>query len=214
MNKLIYSILAASALAVLPAQAVILVPHPESNGTALDGTAATGVTAEGVTAYQATGYFDGNDKPTAALDLLNGDIFGDLGNWTQFATDGDFNAINGASSGDWTLNTAYTGGKQFALAVKAGNSFSLYHFDNVGNPVDNGTFDTSGVELVGQGNVPGLSHLTLYVSETDSSGGGGGGGGGNGGGGNEVPEPSTYAMFGMAFAMFAFMRYRARSRKS
>ncbi|MDJ0729534.1 MAG: PEP-CTERM sorting domain-containing protein [Crocosphaera sp.] len=198
MKKVLSTLVGTSVLA-----SVGLFSNIQSASAAIVGGAGTcevgGITAEGVAYKDCGGYYSGNDKPSDALNLLDGGLFGDLGTWSQVATDDDFTASG--QSGSWTLNPAYIGGNQFALAIKAGNSYSLYFWDNVGSPVDSGTFNTAGVELVGNPNnpnVPDLSHLTLYVSETTA-----------------VPEPLTILGAGAAISFgTAFKRKLGQGKKN
>jgi hypothetical protein len=171
-------LLASSALVANQAQAVVIGGTSCSVGE---------VTISGASADQCSGYYSGNDKPSTALSLLNDDaLFGDL-NWSLAATDGDFSVGNG-TSGNWSLGSTYSG--PATIAVKAGNSFSLYFFEDLAD-FDAGTFDTSGVAKVGGGknggNTPGLSHLSLYMAE-----------GGNDEPPTDIPEP--FGLLGLAVA--------------
>ena len=152
-------LLASSALVAHQAQAVTLGGNTCS---------ASEVTISGVSADQCSGYYSGNDKPSAALGLLDGDLFGDFGDWSLKATDSAFRTTGGDKSGTWSLGNNYSG--PATIAVKAGNSFSLYFFETL-TDFNAGTFDTSGVAKVGGGrnggNTPALSHLSLYVADGD-----------------------------------------------
>ena len=216
MNKLFYSIIAASALAVLPAQAGITI-------TTVGGAVFNGV---------ASGLISGNDDQgggstglTALGNLTSAGSFG--GSGATWATGNGTGATNltdlssGGTSGQLTIDSALASsiaGNEFAISLKGGPNYKLFYFDGIADLTGATiTFDTAAAGILnGGGNGPaGLSHASLYVSNLPVAGGPPPGGGNPApGGGNEVPEPSTYAMFGMAFAMFAFMRYRARSRKS
>lgn len=150
-----------------------------------------------------SGFYSGNDKKKdAALDLLNGDLFGDFGEWTLEATDDNFN-VGSDTFGNWSLIDALVDSFSGpgAIAVKAGNSFSLYFFEMVAD-FNSGTFNTAGVEKVGQkGNTPGLSHLTLYIGKQISV----------GPGPNPVPTPSTALLFISAVISASFYGRRKKT---
>lgn len=116
------------------------------------------------------GFFSGNDKGRndPAITLLNNGLFGDFGSWSLTGTDDDFRNGNGQSfddvkekSGVWNFAKGFSG--PAAVAVKAGNSYSLYFFADVAQAFA-GTFDTSGVRANG-GGAPALSHLSVFTAQ-------------------------------------------------
>lgn len=139
------------------------------------------------------GAFSGNDKGAkgTGLDNLN-EFFGE--GWT-LAGDSEDGTISFSSGGDGDKSgTAFTGLSGFgAVAVKAGKSYSLYTVEDLAS------FDwsTKGVNKVGNGKTPGLSHITAYTrpvyTETEKQ---------------EVPEP------GMLLGLVAMVGAGARFKKS
>lgn len=105
------------------------------------------------------GSFSGNDKGAQGSGLSNlNSLFGD--GWS-FVGDNEDGLVSFTDGGDGTqLGSASTGLSGFgAIAVKAGNSYSLYTVSDLAS------FDwgTAGVAKVGKkGNTPGLSHLSVY----------------------------------------------------
>lgn len=122
------------------------------------------------------GSFSGNDKGAQGSGLSNlNSLFGE--GWS-FVGDNEDGLVsftdggNGTQSGSASTDLSGFG----AIAIKAGNSYSLYTVDDLA------TFDwgTAGVAKVGKKeNTPGLSHLSVYrqanSTPPDSQ---------------EVPEPS------------------------
>ena len=220
MNKLFYSILAASALAVLPAQAAFLATPPSDNLADVSFTTASGT-------YYADFYGgiitdpanDDGGNPNRGKTYLDANE-SSYGTWTNI---GNISGSVETATGTYTaagINTIQTNadGKQFAVSLKASTGWSYYIFTGLdASDIISGNWDS----LSGTGK-DSLSHSSLYVSTANVTGGSTGGttggstggttGGSTGGttGGPQVPEPSTYAMFGMAFGMFAFLRYRSR----
>jgi hypothetical protein len=72
------------------------------------------------------------------------------------------------------------------MAVKAGDFFALYSFDD--GLVNNSSWTTGDISVGANGNQPGLSHLSFY--DTGENGNGDNGNGGNGGNGTPVPAPT------------------------
>lgn len=165
--------------------------------------------------------YPGNDKQSkpnqgspSAIDLLTGapaafsgeswydpqPIFGNLGSWTQIATDGAFTFPSESTSGTWELDPAYIGGNQFVIALKASSGFSLYLFEDLTGPISEGTFDTQTFKNK-NGTTQALSHMTLYASSTPAT-------------AAVVPEPSTLVMFGSALCMLGWIGFRSRNKKS
>lgn len=141
------------------------------------------------------GAFQGNDKGAQGTGLSNLDSL--FGSGWSFAGDNEDGLVSflgdglGAKSG--TASTSLSGAG--AIAVKAGNSYSLY------TVADLASFDwgTAGVTPVGKkGNTPGLSHLSVYrqvngVTEPEKQ---------------EVPEPS------LLLGMVGLVSIGARLRRS
>ena len=112
------------------------------------------------------GSFGGNDKGNkgTALDNLNS-LYG--AGWS-FAGDSDSDNVVSVMFGeDDTAGTATTSlSGAGAIAVKAGNSYSLYRV----NDLASFSWSTAGVTPVGKkGNTPGLSHISVYKSPFDSA---------------------------------------------
>lgn len=110
------------------------------------------------------GYFDGNDKGAQGSGINNlNSLFGSDWSYVGDQESGTVSFISGgegSESGKASTNLSGAG----AIAVKAGNSYSLY------TVADLSSFDwsTTGVKGVGKkGNVPGLSHLSVYQSVLD-----------------------------------------------
>jgi len=105
------------------------------------------------------GSFSGNDKGAQGSGLSNlNTLFGE--GWS-FAGDNEDGLVSFTNGSDGTqVGSASTALSGFgAIAIKAGNSYSLYTVNDLA------TFDwaTAGVAKVGKkGNTPGLSHLSVY----------------------------------------------------
>ena len=115
------------------------------------------------------GWFDGNDKGAQGTGLTNlNNLFG--GNWSLAGDSDSSNPVvktGGGKSGTATTSLSGFG----AIAVKAGDSYSLYTVKDLASF----SWSTAGVRLVGKGkNVPDLSHISVYVKDDPQS----------------VPEPS------------------------
>ena len=146
------------ALTVLGSTAIILTQSLASSAQAavLGGS---GTCADvGFGYIDCAGAFGGNDKGAqgTGLDNLNA-LFGP--GWS-FVGDNEDSTVSFSSGGGGSkMGSASTNLSGFgAIAVKAGNSYSLY------TVADLASFDwsTEGVTPVGKGNTPGLSHLSVY----------------------------------------------------
>lgn len=163
------------------------------------------LTIGGASASDCAGTYEGNDKPSAGLELLDGGVFGDFGNWSLAASDDRDFSTSGGKNGSWNLDGVAASGP-LAIAVKGGPSFSLYFFDVAEDTQLTGTFGTDGV-VKGNGKPgPGLSHLSLYIapasldSEEPS----------RPGSGVAVPEPATTVGLSVIAVAGAIARQRRR----
>jgi hypothetical protein len=154
--------LAIAGVAISPAQAATL-----GGGTC--SVSEVTITGYG-SADNCAGFFSGNDKgggTDPAISLLNDGLFGDFGSWVRTGTDGDFTGTGSGQTGTWNFAQGFSG--PAAVAVKAGNSYSLYFFADVAEAYS-GTFATGGVNTVGKkGNTPGLSHLSVFTAQRPST---------------------------------------------
>ena len=155
--------------AVKPAQAAVL---GGGNGTATCDKVGSNYFID------CAGWFDGNDKGKQGTGLANlNNLFG--GNWS-FAGDSDssnpvvkIEVVEKEGVKSWTAKTTNLSGFG-AIAVKAGNSYSLYTVSDLSKF----KWSTAGVELVGNGkNVPDLSHISVYLKDKEDD-------------PQSVPEPS------------------------
>lgn len=106
-------------------------------------------------------------------------------------------SVNGQYSDEWTTNDPVD-----FYTVKAGKQYAVYWEDP---STTSGTWSTEDL-LVGNGNIPAISHISFW---TMSGGGNGGGGGGNA----PVPEPSTVFLMGLGLAGLGVTSYRKHNRK-
>lgn len=146
-------------------------------------------------AQACSGAFVGNNKNQQADVLAQLAAFG--GTWSLLGSSDDanfgpFTSNPGGTTGTLTFDNVITG--PFALAIKAGNAFSLYYFLNGGAGVSSVNFTTAGVAVNAIDNPNGLSHATIYRGAL-----------------NVVPEPSTYAL--LATGLFA-LGITARRRRA
>jgi len=166
-----------------------------------------------VTALPATaaaGPFPGNDKPTDLLNQLNNlNLFGTgITTWTLIGSsdgvnNGPFDSNPSATSGQILLDNPING--PFVIAVKGGNSYAAYYFDNTFSNVLGFLFTTAGLAPVGGGNPPNLSHMSLYMPQ-----GGDNGNGGGSGTGDPIPEPATLAVLGLLLVILVVLHRRVR----
>ena len=225
MNKLFYSILAASALAVLPAQAAIIqFTQVHSSGENLP---IAGTYSNGDTLPVSLATLEYVDNGTGGVDFTLTNTFSalDSGNTDTFISELFFGSSIGATS------VTNMSSNIDAIDYSAGgftNAALTFNYDtnlaNSGGPnnlrLTDGETATWTFEnyAVGDFQLPAMVHFqslpnggsVKITAVGGSTGGTTGGSTGGTTGGPQVPEPSTYAMFGMAFGMFAFLRYRSR----
>ncbi|MFK8182312.1 MAG: PEP-CTERM sorting domain-containing protein [Phormidesmis sp.] len=149
---------------------------------------------------QCGGAFSGNDKGAQGTGLSNlNTLFG--GSWS-FAGDNEDGTVSFLSGGDGSksgvASTDLSGAG--AIAVKAGNSYSLYTIANLAEF----EWDTFGVTRVGRhgNNSPGLSHLSIYKRAMDDG----------SASTEEVPEPAL--LLGLVMVAGAGTRLKRKSIKA
>ena len=143
------------------------------------------------------GTFSGNDHVadvenaagTTGLTLLEKS---DNGGQTNFLFNSSANDPNGTKSGTWE----YIPGNAIVsyMSVKSGSQFALYEYDPTRS---SGNYSTENLS-VGNGNIPGLSHLSFFSGSGPGS-------------GSPVPEPSTIALFGAGIFALS-LRHRRNKR--
>lgn len=142
--------------------------------------------------FACSGAWAGNDANQQAdvlaeLNSLLPDTWTFVGK-SDDANNGPFTGNPGTTSGTLTFDSPISG--NFAIALKASNSFSLYVWQGVSG-VTSIDFSTMGTALNPQGRPQALSHATLYVGA--------------------IPEPGTYALM---FAGLGVVGLMARRRKN
>ena len=186
MNLKYWVVTSIATSAVLLTQAAT----PEAQAAVLGGS--NSCTNVSFTYLNCAGSFGGNDKGAqgSGLNNLNG-LFG--AGWT-FAGDNEDNTVSFLSGGDGAqTGSASTSLSGFgAVAVKAGNSYSLYTIADLAN------FDwsTTGVATVGNGKTPGLSHLSVYTKA-----------------GKPEPEPTSVPEPGMIIGLVGLMGIGSRLKR-
>jgi len=138
----------------------------------------------------------GNDSVTTVESTFGlSDLFlidkSDNGGQINFLFDNSPNDPNGALTGAWKYIGSLTDPVVY-MSVKSGNQFALYKYDPTRS---DGLWSTENLAVGngnnGQGNIPGLSHLSFFGVE-----------------GREVPEPSSIALLGLGLLALAFKRKR------
>jgi MYXO-CTERM domain-containing protein len=186
-----------------------------SNATATEGIAVGDTTYEGANADDCYGVVAGNINSAADINglslswgtdwiLLGTDnvppVGGEAGNTGTYLGLSMIVTADVGTSGDWLLSATDTNGAtdlnlpatmDFAVALKAGNEYALWFFDDVTvNAVNDGAWEI--VFLNNGGQVPDLSHLTLFVRDGTTV---------------TMPEPGGLALLGLgALAAWSLRR--------
>lgn len=181
--------------------------------TNTDGMSTNNMTFNGVAANDCYGIASGNDSLGDINALANWNGAGTADDWLyQLKDNAPGNATAGTGSffgvawtlqasqispGTWTLSGvgALPQTLDFVGVLKGSSSWAAYFFDDrTVTTSNNGTFSI--VFTNKGGNVPALSHMSLYFRQ--------GGGGGN----NNTPEPGTLALVGAGLIAAAALRRR------
>lgn len=181
--------------------------------TNVDGMSTSNMTFNGVASNDCFGIVSGNDDLASINALANWNGPGTADDWLyQLKDNAPGNATAGTgnffgvswtlqasltSPGTWTLNGvgALPQTLDFVGVLKGSNSHAAYFFDDrTVTTTNNGTFSI--VFTNNGGNIPNLSHMSLYFRQ--------GGGGGN----NNTPEPASLALVGAGLIAAAALRRR------
>ena len=127
----------------------------------------------------------------------------DLNGTDEVAIDIGFTITGGLQSGNWSVDSDFfTNYSELLLVIKGGTGNNTQpNYASYLVTATDGTFGTYSTPFFnanggGAGNPKNISHITAYVR--------------GGGTPAPVPEPSTFALFGAAFAMLGFVSYRSR----
>jgi hypothetical protein len=181
--------------------ATYCVPGPNS-----DGLSVSDVTFRASAADNCYGVVDGNDTESAIESVWGGGfdavLKSDGANSTSYLGFDWTLTATGTTSGTWTLGvTDPTLPSSFPVAVdlvvvlKAGDAYATYFFDNeVFNTAGsgNGTFEINFLNNGGQ--VPALSHMSVYLRESDPP--------------TRVPEPGISLLLGAGIGAVALKARR------
>lgn len=107
---------------------------------------------------------------------------------------GSSTGLNGGTSGTLVLNGSQTG--WFAVALKAGNAFSLYLFNGGTTGIHSVNFITDGVSY-NNGHAQGLSHASMYAVSSNVT---------------STPEPSTAVLMVSGFVGLLLITWMRRRR--
>ncbi len=129
----------------------------------------------GIFATACKGSYSGNDTGAGAplQSLLNGGLFEDTvgsGFWSLFgkSDEGGLFANHDSSTGSWSLLGGAKLSGPFVISLKAGDAYSAYLFNNVGE-VTSGFFNTIGVSTSGNGTTGrDLSHASLFTFQSET----------------------------------------------
>jgi hypothetical protein len=187
------------AMAVAPAQAQLVATGLDCNaGNVME-------TGFGPDALACSGAWAGNITPQLAA--VESQLALDFAPFMGFATEfllvgksddpnsGPFtmNAEN-STSGTLSFDTPING--IFAVALKAGNSFSVYLFDGGISGLGSIDFSTAGVSVNQNGQAQGLSHAALFSLGPIPS---------------PIPEPQSYALMLAGLGVLGFLVRRRRN---
>ncbi len=182
---------------VLSFATLALLPMAASALTLATGAKTCDLGDTTISATACSGAWSGNDLNqdlTAALSALTGsNLYSFVGtSSTTTGIDSPFTNAFSSTGGTFTFSGMIT--ESFVLALKAGNSFSLYYYE-VPPGISELTFSTIGLELNNAGKPLGLSHASMYAAGGDIT-------------ITVVPEPSTYAMMLAGVGVLGFLARR------
>jgi hypothetical protein len=209
-SRLVFSLGALALAGLLSAQPAAAASYCSEGNT--NGLSLADMTLGGALATDCYGVVMGNDKLSAVNSLDWGS------DWTLLTKDesmlpATFTGLefdldtSGSTSGVWSLAASDVNGTpllnlpvelDLVFVLKAGNRYATYFFDDaVLGGTDSGTWSIAFENHGGQ--IPGLSHLSLYARIDE-----------DGGIPSAIPEAQTYAMFLAGLGLVGFMARRAR----